>query len=95
MILILGEWICLNIPSLPAMEMMFALQPELMKKILLIVYIQQFMKQDTQYMNKKFQKNLFLLLMEMGFLWECMKVSQEYLKINLAEVKNSALFYLS
>ena len=58
-------------------------------------FIQQFMKQDTQYMNKKFQKNLFLLLMEMGFLWECMKVSQEYLKINLAEVKNSALFYLS
>ena len=46
-------------------------------------------------MNKKFQKNLFLLLMEMGFLWGCMKVSQEYLKINLDEVKNSALFYLS
>ena len=46
-------------------------------------------------MNKKFQKNLFLLLMEMGFLWGCMKVNQEYLKINLAEVKNSALFYLS
>ena len=95
MILILGEWICLNTPSLPAMEMMFVLQPELMKKILLIVFIQQFMKQDTQYMNKKFQKNLFLLLMEMGFQWGCMKVNQEYLKINLDEVRSSALFYSS
>ena len=46
-------------PSLPAMEMMFVLQPELMKKILLIVFIQLFMKQDTQYMNKNSKRIYF------------------------------------